>query len=142
VLKLLKGVTDIVLSFSVAGLEEIRMPFIEHRGTGKSPATSKFDSMPELWDKTWADQEVPKLDLTKTEHWTWLKQFMPPPAKVLEADCGKGQWVRSLDELGYEAYGVDFTANTIENALKQLPHLNLIVGDLRTMTFEDDFSIG
>jgi SAM-dependent methyltransferase len=108
-----------------------------YRGTGKKALEAKHDSMAQLWDATWGHAEIGRHDFSETENWEWLKKYLPPPARVLEGGCGKGQWVRSLAELGYEAYGIDFAAETIERSHKQWPHLYLAVGDLRAMMFKD-----
>jgi ubiquinone/menaquinone biosynthesis C-methylase UbiE len=112
-------------------------------GPGKNAARTAFESMAERWDATWVEEKTElERDLSTTEHWKWLKMYLPPPARVLEAGCGTGLWVRSLDKLGYDAYGIDFAAGTIERAHKRWPYLQLVVGDLRALIWEDGYFDG
>jgi ubiquinone/menaquinone biosynthesis C-methylase UbiE len=126
------------------GVERIKlMPFVRHRGTGKNAARTSFESMAKRWDVTWLEEKIDLArDLSTTEHWMWLKTYLTPPARVLEAGCGPGQLVYSLDKLGFDAYGIDFASDTVERAQKRWPHLHLTMGDLRAMAFEDGYFDG
>ncbi|NOU10110.1 MAG: class I SAM-dependent methyltransferase [Nitrospira sp.] len=113
------------------------MPFVRHRGTGKISTAATFDSMAERWDSTWIEKKSSvEKDFSATEHWKWLKMYLPSSGRVLEAGCGPGHWVYSLNKLGYSAYGVDFARETIERARKRWPHLHLVAGDMRATIFE------
>jgi ubiquinone/menaquinone biosynthesis C-methylase UbiE len=119
------------------------MPLVRHRGTGKTTTRTTFNSMAERWDVMWVEEESKEeRDLSSTEHWKWFKIHLPPPARVLEAGCGPGHWVHSLDKLDYDAFGIDFAQETIERAHKQWPQLHLTVGDLRAMPFENGYFDG
>jgi SAM-dependent methyltransferase len=119
------------------------MPFVRHRGTGKTSRTTTFNSMAERWDSTWVEEETKEeRDLSTTDHWKWLKMYLPLPGRILEAGCGPGEWVHSLNKLGYDAYGMDFAKETVERAHRRWPHLHLTIGDLRAMPFDDEFFDG
>jgi len=61
---------------------------------------------------------------------------------VLEGGCGIGGNVYCLHSHGYSAYGVDFAENTIAKINKNFPELNVTVGDVRNLQFDDEFFDG
>jgi ubiquinone/menaquinone biosynthesis C-methylase UbiE len=67
---------------------------------------------------------------------------MKKGGRILEGGCGLAEWVKVLKEQGYESYGIDFSKKAIECSLEKWPDLNLIVGDLKNMPYEDSFFDG
>ncbi len=117
------------------------MPFTEHRGGGK--ASADVTSMQKRWDAEWQSctgAGIP--DLTSSENWPWVREYIRPPARVLEAGCGFARWVAFLDAQGYEAYGLDYSPVAVERSLAAWPKLRLTVGDLRRLPYEDGFFDG
>jgi ubiquinone/menaquinone biosynthesis C-methylase UbiE len=64
--------------------------------------------------------------------------------KVLDFCCGDGDFAIFLAESGADAYGVDISATSIDNAKRKaaqkgLDNAHFFVMDAENMTFEDDF---
>jgi SAM-dependent methyltransferase len=76
-----------------------------------------------------------------------LKTHAPTTQSILELGCGTGKHAALLAELGYEVYGVDLSAQMLEQAEKRLPTLNPEVasklefsqGDVRTVRVDRQF---
>jgi ubiquinone/menaquinone biosynthesis C-methylase UbiE len=91
------------------------------------------------WDAHW---EGNYYNAVTSEPNSWVvkitKQYLSLGSKVLEGGCGTARHVFALDKHGYEVTGIDFAHNTVEQVLKIAPHLNIILGDVRKLPFEDD----
>jgi SAM-dependent methyltransferase len=57
-------------------------------------------------------------------------RYLPKTGTVLEAGCGTGQVVAALRARGYDAVGIDYAEQTIDEVHKILPDLPLSCGDL------------
>ena len=84
-----------------------------------------------LWDDLWKyhsmDNNVQKSPLLKEIFRTYNKG-----SKLLEAGCGKGQWVVYLHQKDYDILGVDFAKDTIKELQKK--HKRLFeYGDVRNL---------
>jgi len=112
-----------------------RLVYIQKKATG------------EFWDKLWIDENLRKHILSgKNDHFVSLvtKLFISPSAdkKIIDAGCGKGQYVYSLHHHGYSAYGIDFAPNIISAIQKATPEINVSEGDVRNMPFSNNFFDG
>ena len=119
------------------------MPFTEYLGSGKQKRN--LGSMESRWDAAWEHKrgEESCEQLKKHETWGLISTHLhPPPGRMLEAGCGLSQWVNLFKREGYDAYGIDYSAEAIDNSLKVWPGLNLTRGDIRDMPYEDDFFDG
>jgi len=119
------------------------MPFAEYRGSGLSSGDD-LSGMEKRWDVAWSggapNESVVKL--AQNENWRWIREHIPPPARILEAGCGLAQWVQFLNDQGYEAYGLDYSLVALEASLATWPGLKLLKGDLRQMPYDDSFFDG
>lgn len=115
------------------------MAFVEHRGGGVHAA--RLEDMAGIWDTHWSRDKVAAVTLRHDEgdHWKWMRRYVAAPARVLEAGCGRGQWVRFFQDRGYEAYGIDFSPVAVKEGLAAWPDLKLAVGDFRAMPYADGF---
>ncbi|MFB2837562.1 class I SAM-dependent DNA methyltransferase [Floridanema evergladense] len=76
-----------------------------------------------------------------------LQNFAPDTQSILELGCGTGRHAALLAELGYEVYGVDFSADMLEQAEKSLVNLDPAVAsklkfaraDMRTVRLDRQF---
>lgn len=59
-------------------------------------------------------------------------------AKILEADCGMGQWVIYLANLGYDITGIDFSEPIIKKLKAEYSNLKFLVGDVTNFEFEGE----
>ena len=116
------------------------MAFKQHTGKGMVPDDSS--SMAAQWEAVWADCEQNLEDLEQSTIWALLQSHLPQGGRILEAGCGTGQWVRLLASKGYNAYGIDFSERTVRASKTKWPDLELVVGDLRSMPYQDGFFDG
>ena len=66
-------------------------------------------------------------------------EHLPDGAVVLDIGCGGGVPVlKTLVEKGYTAKGIDFSKGMLEQAKKNVPEAELILGDVMKTEFEDD----
>jgi len=60
----------------------------------------------------------------------------PGRYKVLDVGCGSGEFLKSLEIMGYETYGVDISHSAVEKAKKL--GLNVFFGELHEAEFQDN----
>jgi ubiquinone/menaquinone biosynthesis C-methylase UbiE len=58
--------------------------------------------------------------------------------KILEAGCGLGRWMIFLSENDYVMSGIDISESSIESLRKLKPDIDLTVGDIKKMPYDDD----
>ena len=63
---------------------------------------------------------------------------MPPRSRILEGGCGRGQIVNVLKHQGYNPVGVDFAEKTVWKVNEAVPELDIRLGDVRNLPFEDN----
>jgi len=59
-------------------------------------------------------------------------------ARVLEAGCGLGSWVRFFHSRGLIPTGLDYSEPTVRRLGKSFPELDWVVGDVRRLPFEKE----
>ena len=59
--------------------------------------------------------------------------------RVLDAGCGRGEWVLYLDSLGYETHGVDISQVTIDALNDRFPQAHFMRADIRDLPYADDY---
>ena len=59
-----------------------------------------------------------------------FQRYLPKGASVLEAGCGRGQFVYALSHNGYDVLGVDYAEKTVAILNKKLPELKVTLGDV------------
>lgn len=102
---------------------------------------------PEFWDKQSKIKELKKhIKNGKNERFVSkiTSKFITPnkSKKILEGGCGRGHFVYSLKHKGYDAYGIDFAKETIKKIQGIMPELNVSIGDVRRLSFPDNFFDG
>ncbi len=70
------------------------------------------------------------------------KKYLPMHSKILEGGCGTGKFVNSLNNFGFDAYGIDFAADTIKQVKKLLPGLKLQAGDVTKLPYDSSYFDG
>lgn len=101
-----------------------------------------------FWDEQWENNDLKK-DVEKNGR---IDNFVRPITekyikpdkknKILEGGCGKGHFVYSLNNAGYDAYGIDFAPKIIEKLNILFPEMKISLGDVRKTLFTDDFFDG
>ena len=72
----------------------------------------------------------------------YILKYMPEDNKIIEAGCGLGRYVVYLSELGYNIEGIEISQETIDNIKKLKPKLNVRVGDVAQLPYEDNVIAG
>lgn len=101
----------------------------------------------EFWDDRWQHQNFHKnYEYTaKAAGWfdkhlkSYLKQFVPAGGKILDGGCGTGQYVSAFAQWGYDSYGVDFAAKTVDFITNIFPLLKVSCQDVRNLDFPDNY---
>lgn len=98
-----------------------------------------------FWDLHWKlDKNIRKiLEIKNTFVSNITRQFLRPKCGIiLEGGCGKGHNVASLKNNGYRVIGIDYAEKTVSILNQYLPELDIRLGDVRDLPFEDNYFIG
>ena len=74
----------------------------------------------ELWAAHWESQPHDRDFYSRFErgylsvYSSIFRNHLPTKGKILEAGCGRGQFVVALNSLGYDCTGIDFSASTVD----------------------------
>ncbi|MFH1514901.1 MAG: class I SAM-dependent methyltransferase [bacterium] len=82
-------------------------------------------------------EELVKLASMEEDTHKFIMKYFKTHWKILEAGCGMGRWMIYLNDLGYLMHGMDISARAIEKLKSLKPNLNLKVGDITKMPYED-----
>lgn len=83
------------------------------------------------------DAVVKLAPIEEKTHSLILKHF-EKDWSILEAGCGLGRWIIYLSDLGYNMHGIDISESAVNMIKSARPDLNLNVGDIKQMPFQDD----
>jgi SAM-dependent methyltransferase len=72
----------------------------------------------------------------------WISSVAGPlrDKRVIDCGCGAGEYVRALANLGADAWGIEYSAEKIDEAMRLggLPEGRVAVGDIEAIEFADD----
>lgn len=71
----------------------------------------------------------------------WIKQHVPPPARVLDAGCLIGKWFPQWIKHGYQIEGMDQCSFALKIANERNPTVTLHRGRLEEMSFKEEFDL-
>lgn len=97
----------------------------------------------ELWAAHWEDQPHDKSFYSRFENGylsVYSKIFprhLPKSGKILEAGCGRGQFVVSLIARGYDCEGIDFADSTVGQIKSIFPELPVAQGNVLDLDYPD-----
>lgn len=81
-------------------------------------------------------------ELVKKIHELQAKYFLfKPGERVLDLGCGRGQYTKYIAEQGSNVIGSDIDANSILEAQKKYPELDLRIEDAAATQYTEDFNI-
>lgn len=100
----------------------------------------KEQATPEFWDNHWIGKDyyqhlIRYKNLRFVRYYT--RKYLPEGTRVLEGGCGQCEKLYTLANNNYQAYGIDFAQKTVREIKKIMPSLRLIIGDVRSLSFED-----
>ena len=96
---------------------------------------------PEFWDKHWKIDDLRKRILSCKWDGIFfppLKRYLKSGSWILEGGCGRGRLVNALQFQGYNGIGIDFAKKTVSQANKAVPELDIRLGDVRNLSFDDN----
>lgn len=97
---------------------------------------------PEFWDDHWEKEGTPPPVNPKDEVITVTRKYLGPNARVLEGGCGRANKVKAMVYGGFNAIGVDFAEETVNQARRIYKDLDVRKGDVRSLDFPDDYFDG
>lgn len=97
---------------------------------------------PEFWDALWENEGAPPPVNPKDEVITVTRKYLAPNSRVLEGGCGRGNKVNAMVYGGFDAIGIDFAEETVNQARRIYKDLDVRKGDVRSLDFPDDYFDG
>lgn len=99
----------------------------------------------DFWDNHWKADQL-KRDIVQGARNRLVmgitKKFLPAGSRVLEGGAGIGQNVFGLQKAGYESIGIDYAPETVKKVKEAMPEIDLRLGDVRQLPFENDYFDG
>jgi SAM-dependent methyltransferase len=85
---------------------------------------------PEFWARRWRATDLPAYFAPyragRLQPFTGLfERRLPKGRPVLEAGCGRGQYVVALRARGYDAYGIEYAEETVDAVRAVEPRLQI-----------------
>jgi ubiquinone/menaquinone biosynthesis C-methylase UbiE len=99
--------------------------------------TNNKDYWTKRWENISADQPMTNLDVYPLKYAEMT--IDSKKGKILEAGCGAGRVLRYYKERDYDIIGMDFIINAIEKLKHVDSSLNVEVGDITDMKYNDHF---
>lgn len=90
-----------------------------------------------LWEKELKDQIHTKYK-SKTFVTNVTERYLSKGSAILEGGCGLGTHVNSLSLNGFQVTGVDYAQKTVSSLNELMPELDVRLGDVRNLPFEND----
>lgn len=98
------------------------------------------------WDQHWKSESSKLKEQIKVKNDRFIigytKKYLPSGTKIFEGGCGLGGKVCTLHYHGYDAYGVDYAKETVKKANQYAPELKIKIGDVRDLSFPNNFFDG
>lgn len=98
----------------------------------------------EYWDSHWENEDF-KNKIQKSKNLlvsSYTKKYLPKESMILEGGCGRGQNVYMLNKMGYGCIGLDYAPKTVEKINATVPQIDVRLGDVRKLDFDDNYFDG
>lgn len=93
---------------------------------------------PEFWDQQWAEGKVASYsDRAVSPFVRATNKYLEKGSSLLEGGCGNAGKISALTDAGYRVVGVDFAENTVCRVKSVAPHLDVRLGDVFDLPFDD-----
>lgn len=95
------------------------------------------------WAEIWRNHDVaPDLSaLARREEYRIMRPILEPlprGSRILDAGCGLGEWTVFFAQQGFEAVGLDLSAEVVEKLKVRFPGSQFVRGDIRQTGFEPE----
>lgn len=99
-----------------------------------------------FWDSQWQPTQLTRQKILASKR-TYVvpitqKHLKPADGPVLEGGCGWGQHVAALVHHDYTCVGVDYAPQTVESLNQIVPELDIRLGDVHQLPFDDAYFAG
>ena len=91
-----------------------------------------------LWGARPADWALSEDQQTPTYEAALDQVEIGPGSRVLEIGCGVGSFLQLVESRGAEGHGIDASEALIEMARSRLPGVDLRVGEMQALPYDDD----
>lgn len=92
-------------------------------------------AMAHYWEAYWQAKQGWHSDLSREPIWHTVHDVCRRPGVLLEAGCGRGQWLEFFEAHGHLAVGVDFALPALRDGHRHAPGNRLVCADLRRLPF-------
>lgn len=94
----------------------------------------------EYWDKHWEYDDLKNKIQQSSNPFIVnnTRKYLPLGSYILEGGCGRGENVNILKTNGYKITGLDYASNTVASINNVLPDLDVRLGDVRNIPFDND----
>jgi len=98
----------------------------------------------DFWDSHWQTEDFYKAVTATPNSWVSriTRKYLDMESSILEGGCDSGNHVYALQHNDFNAVGLDFASKTVGMIKKSVPELNVQLGDVRSLPFEDDLFDG
>lgn len=101
---------------------------------------------PDYWDRHWNAANIRRRVLRPRKYSYVVritkKYLKPSDGPILEGGCGLGFHVESLGMNGYKCIGIDNAVKTVRALQRNIPELDIRLGDVRKLSFPDNYFAG
>jgi SAM-dependent methyltransferase len=95
----------------------------------------KSSAMAHYWEAHWRAKKDWRTDLSREPLWQTIADVWRGPGVLLEAGCGRGQWLEFFAARGHLPVGVDFALPALRDGRRRAPANRLVCADLRRLPF-------
>lgn len=100
----------------------------------------------DYWDGVWGNVGIDRRSILERRGGyvsAITQRYVSPDAgRILEGGCGVGGEVAALKNAGYQVIGIDYAAKTVKALNEHVPELDIRLGDVRELDFEDGYFAG
>ena len=98
----------------------------------------------QFWDEHWQTDDFQRVAKAKPNSWVVKisERYLPKGSRILEGGCGSANHVYALHKRGFEIIGLDYAPKTVSLLNETVPELDIRLGDVRDLPFEDQFFDG
>lgn len=95
------------------------------------------------WDEHWSKSDIVTVlknkRLSRDQQFVVniTKKYLAPGSKIIEGGSGVGDKVKALHEVGYLVTGVDFAKETVSKVRLINPDLDIVLGDIKQLQFDN-----
>ncbi len=106
---------------------------------GKASDANYWDAH---WDKNTIEKLYPKRIMPTDYVINTTQKYLPKGSTILEGGCGTGQQVFKLQKSAYKVIGIDYAEKTVKIVKQAKPELDIRLGDVRKLDFDDNYFEG